>query len=444
MLIALATVLSVLVPQVTGPAPSGRVVRALGPTAFVDLDLGGVGHDLELDPVRQVLYVSVPTLNEIVVVSLASFEIVDRIVVGTRPHGIDLSADGTTLYAALHQASAVAYLDLDQRAVVDTVVIGTLLDHSTTWDVIEGRPQRIFVSANPSSGGFAYIVQIDRANGNAAMRVASNRIIRAGPVFARAPDGRFLYVGEGFSPNSLYKLDLDQAAAPIVLEDNHGSVGGTDHLEVSPDGARIYLRSGQVLRTSDFTQIGSIGSGPSRLSPDGSLAYVSRSDGMIQLYDTATFLPAGEVTLPCSPDVFGPGTLLLLPNERGLVALRGGRLCGVLFTALASARIAPASGEVLVTQQFDVALRVNPAGRRIVDLRATLDGVDASALVDLAVIGTTMEGETTYRIPGFKLRTPGVHTFALVAELSDGSLLPVQASWEAVATQEMGSGPRSR
>ena len=140
------------------------------------------------------------------------------------------------------------------------------LGHSTTWDVVEAKPNRLFVSANPSSSGFAWIVMVKLDEGNQASRVASNRIIRAGPVLAVGPDKKFLHVGEGFSPASVYKLDIEQETAPIVLEDVHGSIvfGGTKHLEVSPDGSRLYLSSGQVLRTETLTGAGFIGSGVSQ------------------------------------------------------------------------------------------------------------------------------------------------------------------------------------
>ena len=67
-------------------------------------------------------------------------------------------------------------------------------------------------------------------------------------------DRQWVYVGEGFGPNSLYKLDAADPLAPIVLEDAHGTVDGTDRMSLSPDGTLIYLRSGQVLRTASFNR----------------------------------------------------------------------------------------------------------------------------------------------------------------------------------------------
>ena len=178
------------------------------------------------DAARQLLYVSVPMLDQIAVISTRTYTTVDYLPIGSRPWGgIDLSLDGRRLWVALFGKGTVAALDLQtlKRSEID---VGGVLGSLATYDVMEGRPDRVFVSANASSSGFSWIAMIKADQGGQAARVAGNRIIRATPVFARSPDPRFLYIGEGFSPNSLYKLDLTQDTAPIVLEDRHGTVEG--------------------------------------------------------------------------------------------------------------------------------------------------------------------------------------------------------------------------
>jgi hypothetical protein len=210
-------------------------------------------------------------------------------------------------------------------ATVDQIIIGTELDDPRTYDVLEVNPDEVLVTSNPGSNGFAYVVKvdIDFAGGHSAQRVASNRIIRARPTLARSGDGTRAYVGTGFSPNSLYKLDMTQPSAPIILEDDHGSVGGTDRLEVSPDLSRIYLRSGQVLQTADFNQIGSIGYGVPRLSADGSLCYVGTSSA-IEVWRTDTYLQVDGIPVP-----YGVDQMLVLPNKGYIAVLSGARVFAV-------------------------------------------------------------------------------------------------------------------
>lgn len=307
------------------------------------IPLDDEGFDMEYDAARDRLYVSIPNRNEIVVISGSTSQVVNRIrldtaalrralgdsvsdvVVGTRPHGIDISLDGSLLFVALNETSAVAYVDLETLA-VSQVVIGAELGDSRTWDVIEGKPNRVFASANPSSSGFAYIAMIKRDEGNAASRVAGERIIRARPTFAASPDGQFLYVGEGFSPNSLYKLDLSSDAAPIVLEDVHGSVSGTDQLGVSPDGGLIYLGSGQVLQTSDFVQIGLVDSGVPRVSADGSQVYVAKLPGSVEVFETDFFTKLDTVDLPCALNNLR--AFSLVNDGEGFLVLGDNVVCG--------------------------------------------------------------------------------------------------------------------
>jgi DNA-binding beta-propeller fold protein YncE len=309
---------------------------ALDDTLPVEVELGGIGHEFVYDRVGQILYASVPSLGEIVAISTVDFSIVDRILVGSQPRGIDLNADGTELFAALNGAGSVAIVDLDTNA-ISRINIGAELDDPRTWDVVEGQTDRLFVSSNPGSNGFAYIVEILRDSGNAAQRVASNRIIRASPVFAVDPDERFLYVGSGFSPNSLYKLDMAIATAPIILEDDHGSVSGTNALEVNLDGMRIHLGSGQVLRTGSFVDDERLVGGIARYGDTPGVVYVAeyRSFGgsetttTVHVYDTSTYFELESFTLPCAPAGFSRiADFVILPGDTGFLILADDLACG--------------------------------------------------------------------------------------------------------------------
>ena len=279
----------------------GVGARAQGPEVL----LGDLGADMEVDAARQRLYVSVPSRNQIVVISTETYEIIERVTVGPGPRGIDISIDGSLLFVALDGASSVVFLDLETFN-FSQVVIGAELGSPRAWDVIEGRPGRVFASANASSGGISYIVMINRDANNAAIRVADGKIIRARPVFASSPDRASVYVGEGFSPNSLYKLDISEnpfsssTVGRIILEDDHGSVYGTHELAVSPDGNIIYTANGQALRTGSFIQVGKVGAGVPRASDDGSLVYVAQAPDTISVYETTTYTLVGSITTPCT------------------------------------------------------------------------------------------------------------------------------------------------
>lgn len=297
--------------------------------AEVVVELDDTAFDMVHDASRQMLYVTLPDSGEVVFVSTRGFEIVERLSVGLGPRGIDLSLDGTRLFVALNGEGAVAAVDLASLEVTK-ISVGALGD-SRTWDVLEARPDRLFVSANPGSSGLSRIgmIRLDQVDHIQVTIVANNTIIRARPVFEVDPDRRFLYVGAGFFPNSLYKLDLDQDLAPIVLEDDHGSVGGTDHLEVSPDGERIYLRNGQVLRTGSFIQVGSVPPGAHRFDESPDIVHVAAPPDRLERVDAGQFIGLDELQLPC--DLSNVFELAVLPQGAGWAVLGDDLLCVLTF-----------------------------------------------------------------------------------------------------------------
>ncbi len=263
------------------------------------VELGSIGFDAVVDESRSQIYVSIPTKNEIAVVSIERMRVIDRIHLSGAPYGIDLSIDGTSLYVAVRGTDSIAVIDLESR-LVKTIPIANQTGHASLYDVIEAAPNRIFVSSAPGSGGFAYIAQIDLEQSNLVTRVANERIIRANPTFGRSPDYSSLYVSEGFSPNSLYKLNLMDPEAPIVLEDNHGSVSGTYNMSVNLNGTRIALASGQILRTGSFIEEGRVSAGlsvPSRI--DNYLFVLNDNSGM-EIFDFSTLEQTGSVTTNCN------------------------------------------------------------------------------------------------------------------------------------------------
>ncbi len=324
----------------------------------VDIELDAVASDLAYCPMRHAAFVSTPSTNEVVMISLASQQIVDRFHVGSAPANIDLSSDGTRLFAALSRAGAIAILDIDSGNVSE-IEVADVLGDSRVFDVAEAVPDRVFVSAAPGSNGTSTIgiVRLDRAN--EVVQAAGGRIIRCSPTFAKDPHRRSLYVGECFSPNSLYKLDVTQDTAPIVLEDRHGSVSGTSHLAVSPDGSRVYLAGGQVVRSGSFNTDGRVGAGIHAFGESGRTVYIARAPGVVDLYDTATYEKTGEFDLPCT--VERVQRFIVLPSGSGWLALADDLVCGLLLETECTespsppAKPVPASGETVADSSGVVA-----------------------------------------------------------------------------------------
>jgi len=387
------------------------------------VELAGIGHDLAVDPVRRQVYVSIPSLNEIDVVSLDSFTVTRRVVVGSGPRGLDLSADGRTLYVALNGAGSIVALGLDTLQPRE-IVVATQLGDSRAWDVVEASPGRVIVSANPSSSGFAYLVEVRTDQGDAQKRVAGGTIIRAAPPLVRSPDGLSLYVGENFSPNALYKLDLSSAAAPIALQASFGSVSGANYFAISPDSTRLALSSGQVLRAGSLIQAGVTASGLPVFSPDGQTIYVAALNstssfpqtagpGQLTAYSTTTFLKLSQKALPTS--FVSLTAIALVPNSTDYLILGNDLLAldgtGVSAPAITSATSATAT----VGQPFSYQIAANnlPTSFGATGLPAGLT-VSAGGLISGTpqLIGNTLVSVTATNSGGTTTATFGLNVLA--------------------------------
>tara|TARA_R110002073_G_scaffold75945_1_gene185036 strand:+ start:3065 stop:6316 length:3252 start_codon:yes stop_codon:yes gene_type:complete len=278
---------------------NGILVAAESCTRNTRIELGGAGVDMEYKASTRKLYVSVPSLQQVSEIDVESEALSETYPVGGNAYRIDLSADGETIYTTLYNQGDIAYLQL-ATGNVETVDISTELGDDRVWDIAEVSPDRVIVSSNPGSNGFAYIVEVNRDQGNLAARVASERIIRASPEFAVAQDGSAVYVGSGFSPNSLYKLDATMSEMPIVLEDKHGEVSGTSHITLNSDSTLIYLASGQVLSTATFNQVAKFNSGYSWLSQDERSLYIADGElDAVGIYDAETTKKVGRKAFGC-------------------------------------------------------------------------------------------------------------------------------------------------
>ena len=315
--------------------PALLTVKSSTPEKKFSVALGGAGHEMVYDAQRKQMYVTIPFLNEVAYVSTETFEVVERVVVGSIPRGIALGLNSKKLFVALHGAAAVAVVDIDAKTVETIVVGGEEMGASFPWDVLEVQPNRLFVTSN--TGGSAHVIQVRLDQDNAISRVAGGRFITADPVLAKSPDQRFVYVGEGFSPNSLYKLDLSEASAPIILEDDHGSVSGTSALTVNPDGTRIHTKSGQILNTESFLQAGMVSKGFSQFDETGDQLFIA-TDPIFQnnqrtfpitRFDSNTFARLSVWNFPCPASNAGSiSDFKVAPGQIGFLILTGNVICG--------------------------------------------------------------------------------------------------------------------
>lgn len=283
--------------------------------------LGSEAFDAEHDAQRDLVYVSLPAFDQIVVVSAITGRLLDVVYAGDEPMGIDISSDGQFLFIALAGEGAVARLNLDTYDRTERSIRAALGDRAA-YDLIEAQPWRVFVNGY-RDGTSARVAQYNVLT-NTVSFAASGQYFRGAPRFIEDPTQEFLYVGEGFSPNSLYKIDLSVPSAPVIREDQHGSVGGTQRAAVTHDGELIYLSGGQVIDADTFEEVdylvdmdGYLIRGISAMSEDGQYFY-NVDNNEIKIFDTTTRTQIDQM-------VFGPPAVVtefkLLEQDMGMLRL---------------------------------------------------------------------------------------------------------------------------
>ena len=308
----------------------------------VSLSMGGEVHEAALDEVNSRLYVSIPSLDRVTVINTDDWSIEHQLNVFPFPRGLALTQDGSTLYVAKDGVGGVEVINTSDWSRSD-ISISSELDSSSTWDVILGPDdEKLYVSANGNSGSFAYIVQVEVNNGNAATRIANNSsgnptIIRCQPRFEFSPDYSSLYVSECFSPPSVYRLDMTQAGAPIVAQDDHGALVFTHHMEVSPDGSRLYLSrawssqdtvNGVVLDAYTLDVVDAVPPGLARFGDDPDVLFLAREPNSVDAWDLSSDTILSSLTLSCSDVNFKE--LVVMPEDSGFVVLMGSTVCGLI------------------------------------------------------------------------------------------------------------------
>lgn len=277
---------------------------------------GGSSYDAEFDEPRNRLYVSVPSSGEVVTIDAATYQVIERDVLGNRPRGLALSPDGSTLAIVFNANGNIGFKDLasGQTEMRDlTATLGTTAANDVAWV----SDDAIFVSADaPCCGTDAFIVRTSRSDPGATRRSAGGSVFRFQVMLTPSPDGSFLYVRQG--SGELSKLDLSLPNEPVVLsyqQIDSGVIGsGLGQPSVSPDGERIAFTDGEVLRSSDFFQAGQLRpQGMTLYSPDGASLYQLLGDDFLDRYDPAIFLATQRLATSCS----GNSTRRLLTNAAG-------------------------------------------------------------------------------------------------------------------------------
>ncbi len=234
------------------PSPSDYVMSLIGFSRSPS-----VSTDLVYDSLRNIVYVSMPILDEIWRISLDGDGVfLSRIINLDSPRGIELSSTGDSLYVALGHELTIAEIDLDsleitrhslsnESSILEGIDGGVL-------DVVEGNPGELYVTvtsgSSPSSNG---VYKFNEAQDNQVTRIGEDLLASCRPEIEIDRAQNLLYLYQCSSVGGLKVLDLNTPTGEVVREKAMQLPTITEtRFSISPDGARVFLPDGQVLNST--------------------------------------------------------------------------------------------------------------------------------------------------------------------------------------------------
>jgi DNA-binding beta-propeller fold protein YncE len=291
------------------PAPPEPVSRN-GRAIQIATSFSERAADLALDDPGGLVYVSLPVVGQVAVVSLAGNAVLARIAVGGDPQRLLLSADRRWLYVALVGTGEVAVIDTTTRLVAARIPLGATLGATLIQDLVEVRPDVIVASGRTEAGALVPLVEARRSAPHDPRRVgAPAGYRRAGLVVS--PDRSRLYVVENGGPRVVEARDLAVEGYPLVATSQPRGGFFSGFQAISADGSRLWL-GGEVLAAATLTRLGLAGDGrpvlPTPTTGPGAGAFHSASRDIVTAYDSTTFQRVYSARLVC------PDSPLILPG----------------------------------------------------------------------------------------------------------------------------------
>ena len=209
----------------------------------IDLPVGGSPTSLAITPAGDRLYVSSFSSRDVLVVDLATFQVVETIPAGAGTNGVTISPDGSRVYAANQDEGTVTVIDPSTDEVVATVAAGE-------------APRRVVVSPD---GARLYVPDLD--TGTLLVIDAESleivETVAVGPVptdLSITPDGSTAYVVVS-GANRISAVDTASAEVVATIEvgsspfgiSNFLSCGGGNLLCLTNDRFRVNV----AFRTDD-------------------------------------------------------------------------------------------------------------------------------------------------------------------------------------------------
>ncbi|HKF77599.1 MAG TPA: fibronectin type III domain-containing protein, partial [Candidatus Dormibacteraeota bacterium] len=247
--------------------------------------------DMALDEAHGLLYGSDTEHGKVWVYTVSDLNIVAMIDVGStsRPLGLDLSSDGSTLAVARSASGDIALLDTTSRMQTATLVPVVASGPNVPSVVRFGRTGRVYSAGSPGGDVIhVFDTTTDKEIAHSSTAVGAN------PDLAITADHSTIFDIEGApSQPALVSFDVSTDTPTIIHAAASGSVQGS-RVAIKPDGSTVYTSAGQVWSGDLQHLLGTI-------NPAGS--FVAYSPGIDRVFFTGTTPVTNQLTM-ASPSTF--------------------------------------------------------------------------------------------------------------------------------------------
>jgi DNA-binding beta-propeller fold protein YncE len=307
------------IPSLTSTA----VWVAVDPTDTPSTNTPTLYFDMVIDETRELIYGSNRSGGEIHLISMNTLDIISTLSVGSEPSGVDISPDDAELAVALYGQSEIAFIDLDTLMVTARVNPAVAYGPNRPYDLLYGRPGRLYSVGNPDTSGFDYVHVFDTDSHTELG--CSNEIMRAAPRLAMTADHNFLYVSQvTFTPNKIYRFDITSDNPVQIAAAPHGPVR-VNTLAVKPDGSKVYSSRGQIWSNDLSTMLGSFSPSGEEIEYSEILNrfYISAADQVVE-FDAGIYSPKRNIQLEGTAGVVrinSTGMILYVSTSVGISAI---------------------------------------------------------------------------------------------------------------------------
>lgn len=244
------------------------------------------------------IYLTLPDVDRLEAVDVTANNMDYTLYIGEEPVGLAVDRENNRIFVAQAGDTSIAIIDLNSREWVDTLHLDTqplYLDYHEPFE-------KLYVT--PQDNNYPFIVDMS-VDPVVITEIEDSRLIFDSSLVKIDDIRNNMYLSEiGGFPASLYKYEIGDGQPELLVEDVHNTLGyNLNDFTLTPDAGSILLACEspyqiQIISPLDFSQIGSLNSGPYpngiAISPNGNVAFSSHSGTNIFVWDFQTRTRIGE------------------------------------------------------------------------------------------------------------------------------------------------------